>query len=341
MNLFHYLSNDIGIDLGTTNSVVWMKGRGILLREPSIVAMNTETKKVFAVGDEAKKMVGRTPSNIVATKPLRDGVIADFEATEIMLRYFITKVRTKRHRFVLPPRIVVAIPSGITSVEKRAVSETSMKAGARVVYLVQEPMAAAIGVGLPVGEPIGNLIVDIGGGTTEMAVISLGGIVLSRSIRVGGNELDEAISEYLKKKYNLLVGERTAEEIKINLGSAHPLNKELSMEVTGRDLVEGLPTKITLRSEEVREALQNTLSIIVSELRAILEDTPPELSSDLAKNGIVLAGGGALLRGIDKLLFKETKIPIRIAEEPLYAVVKGTGAILEEEKYFQQYQFSK
>ena len=330
------LANDIGIDLGTANSVVFVRGRGIVFSEPSIVAMDKETHKTIAVGAEAKRMLGRTPANIVAVKPLRDGVIADFEATEIMLRYFLEKVRSARHRFLLPPRVVIAIPSGITSVEKRAVIETATKAGARAVYWIEEPKAAAIGIGLPVEEPIGNFIIDVGGGTTEMAVISLGDIVLSRSIRMGGNEMDESITEYMKKKYNLLVGERTAEEIKIQIGSAWPLEEELSMEVTGRDLVEGLPRRITVSSEEIREALKENLNSIINEVRALLEDTPPELSSDLVVRGIFMAGGGALLRGISNLLSYETKIPVQVADEPLFAVVKGTGKMLEEERYFRK-----
>ncbi len=335
-NPFQFFSNDIGIDLGTSNSVVYVKRMGIVLSEPSIVAFNMETKEVLAVGSEAKRMLGRTPANITAMKPLRDGVIADFEATEKMLHYFINKVHTRRHRFILPPRIVIAIPSGITNVERRAVQETASKAGARVVYLVQEPMAAAIGVELPVAEPTGSFIIDIGGGTTEMAVISLGGIVVMRSIRIAGNEMDEGITEYLKKNHNLLIGERTAEEIKISIGSAIPLGKdELSVEVNGRDLVEGLPKTVTVHSEEIREAIREPLSIIVNEVHAILEETPPELSSDLAKQGLVMTGGGSLLRGIDKLLSQETKIPVRASEEPLLAVVKGTGKILEEISYLK------
>ncbi|HNQ35295.1 MAG TPA: rod shape-determining protein [bacterium] len=331
-------STDIGIDLGTANSVVYVRGKGIVLSEPSIVAIDRETHKMIAVGKEAKKMLGRTPTNIIAMRPMRDGVIADFEATEAMLRHFLDQVRSTRHRFFLPPRVVIAIPSGITSVEKRAVIETATKAGARSVYLIEEPKAAAIGIGLPVGEPIGNFIIDIGGGTTEMAVISLGDIVLPRSIRIGGNEMDESITEYLKKKYNLLIGERTAEEIKIQIGSAWPLEEEMSLDVTGRDLVEGLPRRITVRSEEIRESLQENLTAIINEVRALLENTPPELSSDLAVRGIYMAGGGSLLRGIDRLLSSETKIPVQVADEPLLAVVRGTGRMLEEEKYFTKIQ---
>ena len=335
--LFNFLlANDIGIDLGTANTVVYVRGRGIVFSEPSIVAMHKETHKTIAVGIEAKRMLGRTPANIIAMRPLKDGVIADFEATETMLRYFLEKVKSARHRFVLPPRVVIAIPSGITSVERRAVIETATKAGARAVYLIEEPKASAIGIGLPVEEPIGNFIIDIGGGTTEMAVISLGDIVASRSIRIGGNEMDASITEYLKKKYNLLVGERTAEEIKIAIGSAWPMEEEMSMEVTGRDLVEGLPRKIMVGSEEIREALKENINTVINEVRALLEDTPPELSSDLVVRGIYMAGGGSLLRGISNLLSSETKIPVQVADEPLFAVVKGTGKMLEDEHYFRK-----
>ncbi|MCS7180849.1 MAG: rod shape-determining protein, partial [bacterium] len=322
LNLF---SSDLGIDLGTANTCVYVKGKGVVLMEPSIVAINTNTKQVVAVGDEAKKMLGKTPSNIIAMKPMKDGVIADFEACEEMLRYFILKVKSKKHKFVIPPRIVISVPSGITSVERRAVKETALKAGARLAFLVDEPMAAAIGVGLPVEEPCGSFILDIGGGTTEMAVISLGGIVLTKSLRVAGNEMDEAIIEYLKKKYNLLIGERTAEEIKIKIGSAYPLEEEMSMDVHGRSLVEGLPKVVKVNSGEIREALSDTLNTIVNAVRDILEETPPELASDLIERGLVIAGGGALLRGIDKLISQETKLPVYIADEPLTAVVRGTG----------------
>ena len=339
-NPLQFFSNDIGIDLGTSNSVVYMRGIGIVLSEPSIVAFNTETKEVLAVGREAKEMLGKTPANITAMKPMCDGVIADFEATEMMLRYFINKVHTRRHRFILPPRIIIAIPSGITNVERRAVQETATKAGARAVYLVQEPMAAAIGAELPVGKPVGSFVIDIGGGTSEIAIISLGGIVVMKSIRIAGNEIDEAIVEYLRKKHNLLIGERTAEEIKISIGSAVPLKEnELSTEVHGRDLIEGLPKTVTLHSEEIREAIKDPLSIIIKEVHAALEETPPELSSDLAKQGLVMTGGGALLRGMDKLLSQEVKIPTRVPEDPLTAVVKGTGKMLEEISYLKNYRF--
>lgn len=332
-----FFSNDLGIDLGTANTAVYLRGKGVVLMEPSIVAINRDTKDVLAVGLEAKKMLGKTPANIIAMKPMKDGVIADFDACEAMLRHFINKVKSPRHKFVMPPRMVIAVPSGITSVERRAVRETALKAGARIVKLVEEPMASAIGVGLPVEEPRGSFILDIGGGTTEMAVISLGGLVLTKSLRVAGNEMDEAISNYLKKKYNLLVGERTSEDIKIAIGSAYPLEEELTMEVHGRDLVEGLPKMIKIRSEEIREALKDTLLAIVGAVRDILEETPPELSSDLVESGLVIAGGGALLRNIDRLISQETKLPVRVAENPLLAVVTGAGKMLEEDRYFKMF----
>ncbi|MGC9066300.1 MAG: rod shape-determining protein [Candidatus Ratteibacteria bacterium] len=337
ISISRLLSNDLGIDLGTANTAVYVRGKGVVLMEPSIVAINRDTKEVLAVGIEAKKMLGKTPANIIAMKPMKDGVIADFDACESMLRHFINKVKSPRHKFVMPPRMVIAVPSGITSVERRAVRETALKAGARMVKLVEEPMASAVGVGLPVEEPCGSFILDIGGGTTEMAVISLGGLVLTKSLRVAGNEMDEAIANYLKKKYNLLIGEKTAEDIKINIGSAFPLEEELTMEVHGRDLVEGLPKMIRVRSEEIREALQETLMAIVSAVRDILEETPPELSSDLVERGLVIAGGGALLRNIDKLISQETKLPVVVAENPLLAVVTGAGRMLEEDHYLKMF----
>jgi len=337
LRFLKFFSNDLGIDLGTANTCVYVNGKGVVLMEPSIVAINTTTKEVVATGVEAKRMLGKTPSNIVAMKPMKDGVIADFEACESMLRHFIKKVITTKHKFVMAPKIIISVPSGITSVERRAVRETALKAGARMVKLVEEPMAAAVGVGLPVAEPCGSFILDIGGGTTEMAVISLGGIVLPKSLRIAGNEMDDAIVEYLKKKYNLLIGEKTAEDIKINIGSAFTLEEELTMDVNGRSLVEGLPKMVKIRSEEIREALKDTLSMIVSSVRDVLEETPPELSSDLIENGLTIAGGGALLRGIDKLISQETKLPVFVAQEPLTAVVRGTGKMLEEFKYFKQF----
>src|SRR5246127_3572121 len=329
---FGWLSSDIGIDLGTANTLVYVKDQGIVLREPSVVAVQAGTTKVLAVGDEAKRMLGRTPSNIVAVRPLKDGVIADFEVTESMLRHFITKVHNRRAR--ARPRVVIAVPSGITEVEKRAVRESATHAGAREVYLIEEPMAAAIGVGLPVQDPAGNMIIDIGGGTTEVALISLSGIVFSRSVRVAGDELDEAVAGYMKRAYNLMIGERTAEEIKI--GSAYPMDKETSMEVKGRDLVAGLPKTLTITSQEVREALLEPISTIVESVRVTLERCPPELSADLVDRGLVLAGGGALLRGLDRLLQEETGLPVHIAEDPLSAVAEGTGRALGEIKFLRQ-----
>jgi rod shape-determining protein MreB len=331
--LLGLFSNDIGIDLGTANTLVFVKDQGIVLREPSVVAVRAGTSQVLAVGDEAKRMLGRTPGNIVAVRPLKDGVIADFEMTESMLRHFITKVNTRKW---VRPRVVIAVPSGITEVEKRAVKESAAHAGAREVYLIEEPMAAAIGVGLPVQDAAGNMIIDIGGGTTEVALISLSGIVFSRSVRVAGDELDEAIAGYMKRAYNLMIGELTAEEIKIKIGSAYPMEKEVGMEVKGRDLVAGLPKTLTITSQEVREALLEPISTIVESVRVTLERCPPELSADLVDRGLVLAGGGALLRGLDKLLQEETGLPVHIAEDPLSAVAEGTGRALSEIKFLRQ-----
>ncbi len=323
-------SSDIGIDLGTANTLVYVKDRGIVLREPSVVAVQQGTKHVLAVGDEAKRMLGRTPGNIIAIRPLKDGVISDFEITEEMLKQFIRKVHKGRGFFAPRPRVVIAVPSGITEVEKRAVRESAYHAGARLVTLIEEPMAAAIGVGLPVQEAAGNMIVDIGGGTTEVAIISLAGIVFSRSIRVAGDELDEAIVNYMKRAYNLVIGERTSEDIKIKIGSAYPMEKETSMEVRGRDLVAGLPKTLTVTSQEIREALLDPISTIVESVRISLERCPPELSADLVERGIVLAGGGALLRGMDRLIAEETGLPVYVAEDPLSAVAEGTGKVLQE-----------
>ena len=321
-------SNDMGIDLGTATTLVYVKGAGVVLREPSVVAIERSTNRVLAVGEEAKKMLGRTPGNIVAIRPMKDGVIADFEVTEAMLRYFIRKAHNRR--VLARPRMVIAIPSGITAVEKRAVRDSAERAGARgEPILVEEPMAAAIGVGLPVEEPIGNMIIDVGGGTTEIAVISLGGIVFSKSIRIGGDEMDEAIIEYLKKTYNLMVGERTAEDIKIKIGSTYPLEQEMSMEVRGRDLVAGLPKTVTITSQEVRDALKEPVQAIIEAAKIALERTPPELAADLIEHGIVMAGGGSLLRGLDKLISEETGLPVHIAEDCLTAVALGTGKFLE------------
>jgi rod shape-determining protein MreB len=305
-----------------------------VLNEPSVVAIQKGTNRVLAVGEEAKNMLGRTPGSIVAIRPLKDGVIADFEITESMLRYFIRKVHNRKA--LIRPRIVVAIPSGITEVEKRAVKDSAEHAGAREVYLIEEPMAAAIGVGLPVQEAAGNMIVDIGGGTSEVAIISLAGIVFSRSVRVGGDELDEAIIQYLKRTYNLLIGPRMAEMIKINIGSTYPLEEELTMEVKGRDLVAGLPKTMTVNSEEIREAMAEPISTVIEAVRISLERCPPELSADLVDRGMVLAGGGAMLRGLDKLLSEETGLPVNIADEPIESVVLGTGKVLQELRFLKR-----
>jgi rod shape-determining protein MreB len=327
-------SNDMGIDLGTATTLAYLKGQGIVLCEPSVVAIRKGSSNVLAVGEEAKRMLGRTPGNIVAIRPMKDGVIADFEITESMLRYFIKKVHNSRR--LVRPRMIIAIPSGITEVEKRAVKDSALHAGAREVYMIEEPIAAAIGVGLPIQEPSGNMIIDIGGGTTEMAVISLAGIVFSKSIRIGGDEMDDAIINYLKKTYNLMIGERTAEEIKIKIGSAYPLEEELTMEVRGRDLVAGLPKMITVTSEEIREAMGEPISQIIESIRITLERTPPELSADLIERGIIMAGGGALLRGIDKLIQEETGLPVHVADDPLTAVALGTGKVLTEINYLKK-----
>jgi len=327
-------SNDIGIDLGTATTLVYVKGEGIVLCEPSVVAIERGTSHVLAVGEEAKRMLGRTPGNIIAIRPMKDGVITDFEITEAMLRHFIQRVRHRR--FQVRPRIVIAIPSGITEVEKRAVKESAERAGAREVFLIEEPIAAAIGVGLPIQEPMGNMVIDVGGGTTEIAVISLAGIVFSKSIRIGGDEMDEAVTEYLKKTYNLMIGERTAEQIKIKIGSAYPLEEELTLEVKGRDLVAGLPKTVTITSEEVREALQEPLRAILEITKVSLERTPPELAADLIEHGIVMAGGGSLLKGLDKLISEETGLPVHIADDPLTAVARGTGKVLNEIRYLKK-----
>lgn len=333
-NVSGMFSNDMGIDLGTASTLVYVKGQGIVLCEPSVVAIEKGTSHVLAVGEEAKRMLGRTPGSIVAIRPMKDGVIADFEITEAMLRYFINKVHNRR--VLVRPRMVIAIPSGITEVEKRAVKDSAERAGAREVYLVEEPIAAAIGVGLPIQEPAGNMIIDIGGGTTEMAVVSLSDIVYSKSIRIGGDEMDDAIIQHLRKTYNLMIGERTAEEIKIKIGSAYPLEEETTMEVRGRDLVAGLPKTVTISSEEVREALTEPIAAIVEAVRITLERTPPELSADLIERGMVLAGGGGLLRGLDKLLSEQTGLPVHIAEDPITAVALGTGMVLSEIKYLKK-----
>jgi rod shape-determining protein MreB len=324
-----FFSNDMAIDLGTANTLVYVKGEGIVLNEPSIVAIHQADNTVLAVGKEAKAMLGRTPGNIVAIRPLKDGVIADFDVTEKMLGYFIRRVH--RRRALVRPRIVIGVPSGITQVEKRAVRDSAMQAGAREVYLIEEPMAAAIGAGMPITEPGGNMVVDIGGGTTEVAVISLSGIVYSRSVRIAGDEMDEAIVQYIRKNYNLLVGERRAEEIKIRLGSAYPMGGERrTMEVKGRDLIDGIPKTIVIGDDEIREALREPIMTIVDAVRTALERTPPELAADIVDKGIVLTGGGALLKGLDLLLRQETNLPITVAEDPLSCVALGTGKVLDE-----------
>ncbi len=327
--VFPTLRCDLGIDLGTANTLVYAQGQGIIIQEPSVVALDNKKNIVLAVGDEAKRMIGRTPGNVVAVRPLRDGVIADFDVTETMLKYFIQKALPSRLWFNRP-RIIIGVPSGITSVEKRAVLDATYHAGAREAYLIEEPMAAAIGANLPVSDPAGSMIVDIGGGTTEVAVISLGGIVVSKSIRVAGDEMDEAIINHCRDCYRLLIGERTAEEIKIKLGSAYELTEEQTLDVRGRDLVSGLPKTFTLTSTEIREALRDPVRIIVEGIRATLEKTPPELSSDIMDRGITLAGGGAYLRGLDQFIQSETDIAVRIANSPLECVALGTGIALDE-----------
>ena len=319
---------DIGIDLGTANTLVFVKGKGIIMREPSVVAVDTRTDTVKFVGQEAKDVIGRTPGSIVAVRPLKDGVIADFDITASMLQIFIKKVFSKN--FLVRPRVVICVPSGVTAVERRAVREATLKAGAKSVAVIEEPMAAAIGAGLPVAEATGSMVVDIGGGTTEVAVISLGGIVTARSVRVGGDKFDDAIVAYIKKKHNLLIGERTAEDIKIGIGSAFPTEDEQSMEITGRNLMDGLPKNIVVTPEEIREALAEPLSEVIEAIKGTLENTPPELSADIIDYGIMLTGGGALLRGLDVLIERETGMPVKIAETPLDCVAEGAGMVIEE-----------
>ncbi|MFZ9283748.1 MAG: rod shape-determining protein [Candidatus Nanopelagicales bacterium] len=324
----NFIGRDMAVDLGTANTLVYVRGAGIVLNEPSVVAINSDNGNILAVGAEAKRMIGRTPGNIIAVRPLKDGVIADFDTTERMLRYFIQKVH--KRRFLAKPRLVICVPSGITGVERRAVEEAGYKAGARKVYIIEEPMAAAIGAGMPIHEPTGNMVVDIGGGTTEIAVISLGGIVVAVSIRVGGDELDEAIIAYVKREYSLLLGERTAEEIKMKVGSAFPLPNEPEAELRGRDLVTGLPRTIILPAEEIRKALEEPIQAIVDAVKSTLDRTPPELSGDIMDRGVMLTGGGALLRGLDERLRHETGMPVVIAENPLNCVVLGSGRTVEE-----------
>jgi rod shape-determining protein MreB and related proteins len=335
--VYGLFSNDLAIDLGTATTLTFVKGKGIVSNEPSVVAVqrgNNGVKKVLAVGKEAKEMLGRTPGNIVAVRPMKDGVIADFEVTEAMLRYFITRAHNRRT--LVRPRIIICVPSGITEVEKRAVRDSALAAGAREVYLIEEPMAAAIGAGLPITEPSGNMIVDIGGGTTEVAVISLAGIVMSKSIRVGGDKMDEAIVQHIKRKYNLLIGERTAEDIKKQIGSAYPLEEVLTVEVKGRDLVAGVPKTLTINSDEIRDALAEPVNAIVEAVRVVLERTPPELSADIVDRGIVLSGGGSQLKNLDVLLREETGLPVMVSENPQLAVVLGTGKALDELKLLKE-----
>lgn len=325
--IYGRFSKDLGIDLGTANTLVFMKGKGILLQEPTVVAIDRDSGNVFAVGEEARQMVGRTPGNIIAVKPLKDGVIADFDITEKMLQHFIRK--THRRKSFLAPRVVVGVPSGVTSVERRAVLDACLQAGAREAFTIDEPMAAAIGAGLPIHEATGNLMLDIGGGTTEVAVISLGGIVNSKSIRVGGNELDESVMQYIKRNYNLMIGERTAEEIKRGIGSAHPEFAEGTREVRGRDLVTGLPKTIEITAVEIMDALSEPVALIVDALKMTLEKTPPELAADILDKGLMMAGGGSLLKGLDQLIREETGMPVHRAEDPLTCVARGTGMTLE------------
>src|SRR5512144_190753 len=327
-SLFHLFSSDLAIDLGTANTLVFAKGKGIVVNEPSIVAINKNNGEVEAVGKEAKDMLGRTPGNIVAIRPMKDGVIADFTVTEKMLTYFIQKAHSRK--VLVHPRIVIGVPSGITQVEKRAVQDSAYRAKASEAHLVEQAMAAAIGAGLPVTEPSGNMIVDIGGGTTEIAVISLSGVVHARSDKVAGNEMDEAIIQYIKRKYNLLIGERTAEQVKMDIGSAFPLDEEMTMEIKGRDLVEGVPKTLVVSDEEIREALSETVATIVEAVRVALERTPPELSADIMDKGIIIAGGGSMLKNLDKRLREETGLPVTLAEDPLACVALGTGQMLTD-----------
>ncbi len=328
--LFGQWGQEIGIDLGTANTLVYVKGRGIVINEPSVVAVNQRTGQLLAIGREAKKMVGKTPSHIVATRPLVDGVVSDFEITQQMLRYFIQRVSGGQYAFFRRPRVLVGIPCGITEVEKRAVIEATLSSGAREAYLIDEPMAAAIGARLPVTDPSGNMVVDIGGGTTEIAVLSLGGVVVSRSLRVAGDEMNEDIIRYCRDEFNLLLGEKTAEEVKIGIGSAYRQPEPLSAAIRGRDLVSGLPKEVVITDEQVREALSRSIRIIVNNVKTVIEETPPELLSDIMQRGIVLAGGGSLIRGLDTLLEKQTGIPVRTMEDPLTAVVRGTGIVLDD-----------
>jgi len=329
-NIFGNLSKDIGVDLGTANTLVYVKGKGIVINEPSVVAINKKTGQILAIGKEAKQMVGKTPSHIVAIRPLVDGVVSDFEVTEQMLKYFIEKVHKESFSLFPRPLVLIGIPSGITEVEKKAVIDASISAGAREAYLIDEPMAAAIGARLPVTEAAGNMIVDIGGGTSEIAVISLGGVVISRSLRVAGDEMNEDIIRYCRDEFNLLIGEKTAENVKIAIGSAYPLRESLTLPVRGRDLVSGLPKEVIVNDEQIREALSHSVKTIFTNIKTIIEETPPELLSDIMHRGIILAGGGSLIRGLDKLIANQTEMPVRMMEDPLTAVVRGAGIVLED-----------
>jgi rod shape-determining protein MreB len=329
-NPFQKFSKDIGIDLGTANTLVYVKGKGIVIDEPSVVAINSRTKQILAIGSEAKKMVGRTPGHIVATRPLVDGVVSDFEVTEQMLRYFIDKVHASTITFLRRPRVVIGIPSGVTEVEKRAVVDAAVNAGARQAYLIEEPMAAAIGARLPVQEAQGSMIVDIGGGTTEVAVISLGGVVLSKSVRIAGDELNQNIITYSRDQLGLLIGERTAEEIKIKIGSAFPLKEQIQSTLRGRDLMTGLPKELIVTDAHIREALARSVNVLINSIKSVVEEIPPEIVSDVMERGIVLAGGGALLRGLADLLQKETLMPVFIADDPLTCVARGAGVVVED-----------
>jgi len=327
---FGSFSNDIGIDLGTANTLVYVKDRGIIINEPSVVAVNNKTGQVLAIGKEAKRMVGKTPGHIVATRPLVDGVVSDFEITEKMLKYFIDKAYSGKFSFFSRPRVVVGIPSDVTEVEKRAVIDATMNAGAREAYLIDEPMAAAIGARLPVQDASGNMVVDIGGGTTDIAVISLGGIVVSRNLRIAGDEMNEDITRYCRDEFNLLIGEKTAEDVKIAIGNACPQEKKMQLTVRGRDLVTGLPKEINITDEQAREALSRSIRIIINNIKTAVEETPPELLSDIMQRGIILAGGGSLIRGLDRLVADQTEMPVRMMEDPLTAVVRGAGIVLED-----------
>lgn len=329
-NMFGNLSKDIGIDLGTANTLVYVKGKGIVINEPSVVAINRRTGQVLAIGKEAKRMVGKTPGHIVATRPLVDGVVSDFEVTTQMLKYFIEKVHKESFSLMPRPRVLIGIPSGITEVEKKAVIDAAINAGAREAYLIEEPMAAAIGARMPVTDARGNMVVDIGGGTSEIAVISLGGIVSARSLRVAGDEMNEDIIRYCRDEFNLLVGEKTAEDVKIAIGSAFPLKEKLTIPIRGRDLVSGLPKEVVVNDEQIREALSRSIRIIANNVKTVIEETPPELLSDIMQRGIILAGGGGLIRGLDKLLANTTEMPVRMMEDPLTAVVRGAGIVLED-----------